>query len=191
MMDEVAVDGIQIYGPGTSANLILKDFKGLGNPPPRANRTDRARRHGAIDLTTYYSFRTWTGDMWISADGTDLSDWENFWTAYDIFMGAMDYGVPTKTLLFKRKGLSYEEFTEVTINDEMEPEFPAPSQPICKVPFSMVAADPRIYAATLETHIHYHRYRCEWRQLRHISPHQIQWSRHESWTPQRCTLHRE
>lgn len=151
MMEEVALDAIQLYGTGTSANLTLKDFKGLGNPAPRANRNDRARRHGALDLTTYYTSRTWTGEMWIMADGTDPADWANFWTAYDVFMGALDYGVPTKELIFKRKGLAYEEFSSVTIDEEMEPEFPSPGQPICRVPFSLVSADPRLYGLTLNT----------------------------------------
>lgn len=150
MMDSIYVDSLQIWGTGTVSNYVLEGFKGLGNPTPRANRRDRSRRHGVIDLSTYYTSRTWTGTMWIMADASTPEDWDSFWTAYDTFMETLGYGVPGKTLTFTRKGLTYSEYCEITVDVDMEPEFPNPSAPLCKVPLEWVAADPRLYATALQ-----------------------------------------
>lgn len=151
MMDSIFLDSLQLYGAGTDSNYVMKDFKGLGNPEPRADRSPRSRRHGEYDLTTYYGGRSFTGEMWIQADDTDLEDWDTFWTAYDAFMEAYSYGTPGKTLTFTRKGKSYSEYCEVTVDEGMEPEFLSPQQAICRIPFQVVAADPRIYVTTLQT----------------------------------------
>lgn len=149
MMDSIFIDSLQIFGTGTSARFNLLDFKGLGNPDPRSNRPERSRRHGLYDLTTFYGGRAWDGNMWIS--GATSTDWSGFWTAYDSFMQSTGYGTPTKVLTFTRKGLAYSEFSTITMEEDMRPEFLAPSQPICKVPFSAMAGDPRLYATTLST----------------------------------------
>lgn len=148
-MDSIFLDSLQLYGTGTDSNYVMKDFKGLGNPAPRADRSDRSRRHGVYDLTTYYSSRTFSGELWIR--GNDPEDWTGFWTAYDAVMDALNYGTPGKTLTFTRSGLSYSEYCEVTVNEDMEPVFPSPSQPLATIPFAVVAADPRIYKTTLST----------------------------------------
>lgn len=149
MMSSIYIGSTQIYGAGTNARFNLEGFKGLGNPEPRANRPERSRRHGVYDLTTYYSSRAWEGTMWIS--GATSDDWSGFWTAYDLFMQATAYGTPTKVLTFTRNGLAYSEYSTVTMEDDMRPEFLAPSQAICRIPFAMVAGDPRLYKTTLST----------------------------------------
>lgn len=148
MMSSVYLDSLQVHGTGVT-NYFLKNFKGLGTPSPRVNRKDRARRHGAYDLTTYYGPRIFSGELWVQGDTN--SDWASFWVAWDVLMEELGYGTPTKTLTFTRTGQAYSEFCSVKVEEEVEPTFPNPNVPLCWVPLELVAADPRIYATDIST----------------------------------------
>lgn len=152
MLETLAVDSLDLQAPGVS-QYHIRNFTGLGTPPPRSNRPNRSRRHGTYDLTTFYGPRTLSCDLWVTSDpDIGVNDWESFWTAFDALTAALGYGTPTKQLTFRRMGLSYDEFCYVTVEGAIEPEWPWPRHPLCKFPFEVVAKDPRLYQSTLQTH---------------------------------------
>lgn len=150
MITELWLDSLQLMGTGASLNYWVNGFTGLGTPQPRVERPDRSRRHGAIEMTTYYGPRTFSFDIWILGD--DNSDWANFWTAHDDLNEAMALGSGSQVLSFKRSGLDYLESAYVRSNQEATPEWPHAGTPVCVLKgVEMTAADPRLYATDLQT----------------------------------------
>lgn len=145
MIEELYIDDMQLLGAGAAANYItIANFKGLGNPSPRTNRPPRSRRHGAIELSTYYGPRTFSFDIII--DGDTPGDWVGFWTAFDDLCEIISYGDPdSRKLTFKRAGLSYQEFSYVKVDEDVDPIWPHSGTPICRFPIVCTAVDPRLY----------------------------------------------
>lgn len=147
MIDELAIDSLDILG---SDYYNLVGFKGLGTASSRADRPTRARRHGAIDITTYYDPRTFEIDLWVL--GLDGSDWTGFWTALDALKGALALGSTHQVLSWRRQGKTYGEYSVVSVEGDIDPRFPSSAVPACEVNLTLIAADPRMYGEIVGYH---------------------------------------
>lgn len=144
MIDSAFVDNLQIHN--TSQYLITK-ITGLGSPKARANRKDRAQRHGQLDYTQFYGPRV-VGIEGLCV-GTTVS---NAWDLFDALKGAFALGT-AHTFRFQRTGKTYQEQFGFTVDGEVD----APLEiaiGVIQWGATIVAADPRMYAAILSSAIY-------------------------------------
>ena len=147
MITTLAIDSLPIMGPTADPIFWVNKFKGIGSAPPRNNRPNRARRHGAIEMSDYYEPRIFEFDLWLISD-----DWASMWTAFDVVTAALAVGSGPQVLTFTRSGLAYTEFSTVTLDKDVEPRWPYGGAPTCVFEgITMVAGDPRLYGTALET----------------------------------------
>ena len=161
MIDNLYIDGLRVMADGGSyGNYHVNKFMGLQLPSPRVNRPPRSRRHGAIELTTYYDPREFQMDIWVLGSvtpggglTTDKYSWISFWNAFDALKDKISLSDLQRTIRFTRAGNPYgDDETADVVFDECEPVWPHPGTPVCVFRgLSAVAKDPRLYSLTLHT----------------------------------------
>lgn len=146
MIAEAYIDTYQLHGsPPQNYTCALRAFDGLGTPDQRANRPDRARRHGVIELTTYYGARVFEIDGYLS--GSDTTD---MWTKVDNLKQHFAMTGIQHVLKWRRQGLPYRERCEVVVGGPLDLPLRVVG-PIVTWHATLVAADPRMYSDTLNT----------------------------------------
>ena len=143
MIADAYFNAFHIHDP--AGNVALSRFEGLGTPPPRDDRPDRARRHGAIELTTYYHPRVWDIEGYVK--GTSPSD---AWDVFDNLKEQLALSGLTHYLKFKRLGRSFFERANVSAASEVTPTLRMVGN-VIPWGVTLVSADPRIYVDTPQT----------------------------------------
>lgn len=145
MIAEAYIGSLNIHDLSVTGTVALSRFGGLGTPDPREDRPDRARRHGGIELTTYYHPRVWDIEGYIRGPNENA-----LWDTLDTLKEALALNGLTHTLKWKRMGKSYLERATVVVGSTIDPVLHVSGQ---TMPFAMtlVSADPRLYVDTAET----------------------------------------
>jgi hypothetical protein len=140
MLDSAFIDSNQIH----AANAVfLTKFSGFGSPPSRANRIDKAQRHGQLDYTQFYSGRA------LGLEGVVVGATPTLaWAQLDAVKGWFALGA-THTLTFTRAGFSAAEQCVITV-DQFDCAVDIP-QRVIPWQVTLVAADPRFYGAALKS----------------------------------------
>lgn len=143
MITEAWIDATRLHGdPPQSFPIALSSLDGLGSPSPRDNRPERSRRHGVIDLTTYYSGRVL--NLRGKASGpTQLA----LWTTVDDLKRQFALNGLTHVFKVKRAGLSFLERCVVSVSSPLEVEMRVVGE-IVTWSVVVTAADPRLYVDT-------------------------------------------
>jgi hypothetical protein len=140
MLDSAFIDSNQI--PATNAVFLTK-FSGFGSPPSRANRIDKAQRHGQLDFTQFYSGRP-LGLEGVVVGATPAAAWAQL----DTLKGWLSLGT-AHTLIFTRTGFAVAEQCAITVEEFLcEVDIP---QRVIPWQVTLVAADPRFYSAALKS----------------------------------------
>lgn len=141
MLDSVFLDDLRIH---ESEGIALTEFD-YNTPPVRSSLTTRPRRHGARDFTSLYQSRIFSiaGEVW----GVDHA---NLWVLVDAFKSRLLPGVD-HVLKWTKTGQTYAQ--QATVRPAGDFQFEMRSG-AAFMTFSgtLVAGDPRIYAATLKSH---------------------------------------
>jgi len=139
---EAWIDNTRLHGsPPQSYNCALRSFSGLGTPAPRDNRPTHARRHGAVELTTYYDPRV------IELQGyLRYNDEGAAWSALDVLKQQFALNGLTHTLRWRRIGFGYVEQAVVVPGEVMDVSL-RPLGGVIPWGISLVCADPRMYRA--------------------------------------------
>lgn len=146
MIAEAFIDSLRLHGdPPHGYPCALRSFDGLGSPNSRENRPERARRHGAVELTTYYGARVIALAGIIN--GTSDAD---MWTQVDTLKRSFALVGSPHVLKFKRQGLAYFERCVVTVGSPLELPLRVVG-PVVPWSATIVAADPRLYADTVSS----------------------------------------
>lgn len=145
MIADAYIDDVHVHDLSVTGKCALSRFGGLGTPPPRDDRPNRARRHGAIELTTYYQPRVFDIAGYVREVSSSAA-----WDTFDDIGEAIALNGLTHVLKFKRLGKSYFERCEVSVGAVLEPALRSMGDVI---PWSvvLVAADPRLYVDTAST----------------------------------------
>lgn len=142
MIDAAYVDSLQIH---LTPTYFITKIQGLGSPKSRANRSDKAQRHGQLDYTKFYGPRV------IPVEGVAIGATPSLaWDAFDALKAAfaLQDASPSHVFKFQRAGKAYLEQCTVTVDSELTPMI---DRPVTVIPWgvTLVAADPRMYSSVL------------------------------------------
>lgn len=141
MLDSAFIDSLQIH---STTQYALLNVTGLGSPQARANRSDKAQRHGQLDFTKFYGPRV------IGLTGVVIgSSLLNAWTLFDALKASLALGT-SHTFRFLRSGLTDQEQCAFTVDSTVDAPLTIPI-PVIQWGVTLVAADPRMYSATLRS----------------------------------------
>lgn len=155
MIEELWFDDLQVMHPDSIVfnGYHVNGFSGLGSPPPRSNRPTRGRRHGSFELTSFYDPRVFNATVWIFGELNGRWDWPTYWTKHQALLDAVSLSSFTRKIQFRRTGNPFGlEEAYVTPEGDFEAEYPHGGTPAAHVDLTLVAADPRIYAAQVQSH---------------------------------------
>lgn len=143
MIASLYIDAVQILPEDDLSVGGLLSISGLGSPSPRREVISRARSHGEIDMTQYYS-----GRVLSLAGFTYGPDMATANSRFDTLKAALQLGTD-HTLKFTRIGQP-EEMVLCRVASSVDSSMEGASQ-IVKWAVDLFAPDPRIYASALQT----------------------------------------
>lgn len=151
MLTSLYIDGFRIYPESAIAQpgrVGILSATGFGSPQPRVESYDRPRAHGAAVRTQFY------GTRYIDLVGRIIADTDSAAiTTLDLLKAAfsLDDGDADKTLLFRRAGMSVDEYASVRVASAFEWDMPLSRHQYIMWAVQLSAADPRFYSNTLQT----------------------------------------
>lgn len=125
----------------------LEKITGLGSPSPRSEVTDRARRHGQVNRTAFYSGRTLDvqGRLVVPYGGES----SNVLDFLDDVKGLLALDTDVK-VIFRRRGLTSDEFVTARVASPVELEYVPRNADVLTWAVQLLAGDPRMYTDVLQ-----------------------------------------
>lgn len=140
MLDALYIDDYQLHDTATAS---VRRVRGFGVPSARARRTARASADGDVDETRWRNGRVFEveGELWHATPAT-------LWGLFDDLKARLQLDA-TRTMRFRRRGLTEDEQAVVTI-DSMIADLDD-TEGVISYAAILVAADPRIYGSVLRS----------------------------------------